>query len=396
MSPSTDPLSVRSIFPTATHQRDRLRNERELALWAESLCAQVRSALAELSPINTEAAQLGGATTSWQSVTLLAEECLKVLTSTGTTGPSTTQLWGLALDLYELGVAICQRDKSYLERRMADCSNALRRLRVVPTSVGLQRQACQELVAACGFSRAVISRIDAAYWQPLASYQSDNSAPRPHHFLDRRIPIAESTPEFESRAGRRTVVVRDPAVTIDRTHPTSYVVAPVVRDADIIGFLHADHWPFDQPADDVDGEILAAFADGFGLLLERTNLLERLQQDRNEVQKILADAVASTTPAAGELMTGRSWWTDLNAAPAGRPLAAAPISELSVRELEVYGLMAAGATNGTIAAQLVISEDTVKSHVKHILRKLGLANRSQVVAASLRARHKATPGGQAS
>ena len=50
---------------------------------------------------------------------------------------------------------------------------------------------------------------------------------------------------------------------------------------------------------------------------------------------------------------------------------------LSRRELEVLGLMAEGATNQQIAQRLFISEGTVKSHVKHILRKLGVANRTE-------------------
>jgi len=45
------------------------------------------------------------------------------------------------------------------------------------------------------------------------------------------------------------------------------------------------------------------------------------------------------------------------------------------REGEVLELIAAGATNSAIAERLVIAEHTVKSHVKHILRKLGAANR---------------------
>jgi DNA-binding NarL/FixJ family response regulator len=50
------------------------------------------------------------------------------------------------------------------------------------------------------------------------------------------------------------------------------------------------------------------------------------------------------------------------------------------REREVLELMTSGATNTRIAEQLVISEGTVKSHVKHILRKLRASNRAEAVA----------------
>jgi DNA-binding CsgD family transcriptional regulator len=50
---------------------------------------------------------------------------------------------------------------------------------------------------------------------------------------------------------------------------------------------------------------------------------------------------------------------------------------LSPREREVLELVARGATNAQIAARFVISEETVKSHVKHILHKLDAGNRTE-------------------
>jgi DNA-binding NarL/FixJ family response regulator len=50
---------------------------------------------------------------------------------------------------------------------------------------------------------------------------------------------------------------------------------------------------------------------------------------------------------------------------------------LTPRELEVLQLIAGGATNQKVADTLVISEQTVKSHVKNILRKLGASNRTE-------------------
>ena len=56
------------------------------------------------------------------------------------------------------------------------------------------------------------------------------------------------------------------------------------------------------------------------------------------------------------------------------------VDQLTARELEVLALLAAGAPNPRIAEQLVISLDTVKKHVSHLLSKLGAANRTEAVA----------------
>ena len=66
----------------------------------------------------------------------------------------------------------------------------------------------------------------------------------------------------------------------------------------------------------------------------------------------------------------------------GIPAAAVPgmVEQLTARELEVLGLLAAGRSNQAIAAELVVSLDTVKKHVTHVLDKLGAANRTEAVA----------------
>lgn len=53
--------------------------------------------------------------------------------------------------------------------------------------------------------------------------------------------------------------------------------------------------------------------------------------------------------------------------------------ELSPREKEVIKLLAAGATTPKVAADLVISQSTVKTHIRHILEKLEAGNRAEAV-----------------
>ena len=66
--------------------------------------------------------------------------------------------------------------------------------------------------------------------------------------------------------------------------------------------------------------------------------------------------------------------------PARAPVLSGIVDPLTSRELEVLEMLAAGRSNQAIAAELVVTLDTVKKHVGHVLGKLGAANRTEAVA----------------
>jgi DNA-binding NarL/FixJ family response regulator len=170
----------------------------------------------------------------------------------------------------------------------------------------------------------------------------------------------------------------------------SYVAAPLMPTGRVIGFLHADYenaW-----VTELDRDILWAFSEAFGHIFERAVLLSRLRHQREEVRRamrtveeVLDDLATAEIELTGRGSRGMSATTAPYLSPAVSPSPGSRIeSLLTPREFEVLALMATGATNRRIAELLVITDGTVKSHVKRILRKLRSANRSEAIARYLK------------
>ena len=97
-----------------------------------------------------------------------------------------------------------------------------------------------------------------------------------------------------------------------------------------------------------------------------------------------ADAAIAKTvqPTTLGLLVREIWAGTVHHAFAGRRASGTSVTgaghdTLTPRELEILRLVAGGASNGLIARQLWVTEQTVKFHLSNVYRKLGVANRTQ-------------------
>jgi DNA-binding NarL/FixJ family response regulator len=120
---------------------------------------------------------------------------------------------------------------------------------------------------------------------------------------------------------------------------------------------------------DLDEYVYAALQAGASGFLLKDSPPERLIA----AVRTVADGDALLAPAITRRLIER------HAAPPTPIDADGRLSTLTPRELEVLTLIAKGLSNAEIAAQLYLSEATIKTHVSRILPKLGLRDRAQAV-----------------
>jgi LuxR family transcriptional regulator, regulator of acetate metabolism len=267
--------------------------------------------------------------------------------------------------------------------RLAHLREALGRLRSVVDVRELGQRAVREVCETLGFDRAILFAVENdeliaeavhfsgdAEWanEFLKLARRDGVRPRLDHMLlesevvRRRRPLLVLDPENDPRTYK-------PLVRAAQTQ--SYVAAPVMPGGHVIAMLHVDRYMTGEAVTDDDADLLWTFAEGFGYAYERMRLLSRLRRHAAELaQSGGMPVMAPPASHAPQVVDSRASIEALD-------------SPLTAREREVIALVSSGATNQEIANSLVISESTVKSHVKHILRKLGAANRAEAVSRHL-------------
>ena len=274
--------------------------------------------------------------------------------------------------------------------------DAVARLRQAGSTADLVERAAAE-AHYMGFDRILFSRIDHGLWLASSAYAGADEG-----FAHTLVEVGLAHPRkltgslLEGEMVRRgaPMVVRDPQSNprvytelVALTETKAYVAAPVLAWGHPIGLLHADRQAQSTLVDESDRDLLGVFAEGLGIAFERNLLLDRIKAVQlacNEHARGVNALVDDVTVAMMESVLGEGLEPSVPAASTGGqpPLErGGGVSEtLTRREWDVLRALAEGKTNAQIAISLFVAEGTVKTHVKHVLRKLGAANRTDAVA----------------
>jgi DNA-binding CsgD family transcriptional regulator len=254
-------------------------------------------------------------------------------------------------------------------------TDGIRRMKKAESLQRLGRQACTELCDALGFDNALLSFVED---DGFVVEESDRGLGGPTV-----IPRRECAPE------RACIRMRDTVRTNGADVPAApgyrellgsvhYLVAPVIAKSRVVALLHVSRRG--QGGVSVgDSDVLDAFASAYSLLFERMLNSERVQQQRTSI----ARAAARLTEEANRIATAAISLDveyDNGVEPPTIEADSALAATLSDRERQVFERLVLGASNADIADELVITVETVKTHVKRILRKIGAINRSEAIA----------------
>jgi len=260
-------------------------------------------------------------------------------------------------------------------------TEGIRRMKKAGSLQGLGRQACTELCDALGFDRALLSFVED---DGFVVEESDHSLDGPT-VIRRRGCVAEG----------RCIRLRDTIRTNEDGVPAApgygdllgsvdYLVAPVIAESRVVALLHVSRsGEGGLSARDID--VLDTFASAYSLLHQRMLNTERVQQQRTSIARAAARLTEEADRIAAAAISLDVEYADRVEAPTIAPDSALAAT-LSDRERQVFERLVVGASNAEIADELVITVETVKTHVKRILRKIGAINRSEAIALYMEAR----------
>ncbi|MCX4096694.1 helix-turn-helix transcriptional regulator [Nocardia sp. alder85J] len=268
-------------------------------------------------------------------------------------------------DLTELGRRVADRldrEKSLRDNRIDELRNRARRLdravadlTAATSGTELLRRACTALADICAAERVVASFVESETAVPVATYGTHAGSEAPPAYA-----LLPGSPESAVLVPGSAPVIGRSAGALRHLFPDGCTITAAGVGETTVVLIH------------ISGTLAAAQHDSATLLVEVLGgCLQRLGLATRRARQL--DLLRSSGIAR----------ENRDPAPAGiEPVPAAPpgMEPLTEREREVLRLILRGSSNTAIATELVITVDTVKSHVKRILRKLGATNRSELIA----------------
>jgi len=275
---------------------------------------------------------------------------------------------------------------------------ALARLRETTSPGTILTRAPKELCTSSTLDRVLLSLVrDGSFVPHSACFRDDPAGAMAAVEALQADPPSLEYPLIETDLlrRRRASIITDAALHPRVHRPMaevmgwdSFVAAPVLVRDEVVGVIHADAGPSGRALDVLDADVLWTFATGLGDLYETASLRRTLRRQGSELREFLDWLSAWSSELAGapiELTGDQGEPPD----PPGEHEVVGSATDvddrlvfeglLTRRELEVLRLIARGETNSGIAAALVISEGTVKFHVRNIFEKLRVGNRAEAV-----------------
>lgn len=249
----------------------------------------------------------------------------------------------------------------------------------------IARQICLELISSGGFGRAVYSDVEGLIVRPAhAARASDDGITDSDFSDDHDFDAGPGSVEYTCLTAAGPPLLADDAhahpAMADMLDSTDYVVAPILASSTVIGMLHvAARAPL--AIDGRDLECLGVYQGAAGAAFSRDAWSEVAVGHYTAVRQ----AVTAVVEDAGRIISADFEIGGVTSSDAQVPRLQSPAinfaieESLTKRETEVMRLIAQGLSNAEIAERLFIGVETVKSHVKKVLRKIGAVNRSEAI-----------------
>ena len=304
-----------------------------------------------------------------------------------------TPLRDLALLAIDLEIDLEQESKRQHKTAVLTVEAVFERLRHVEPGQLLVR-ACSEIIECTGFSRVMLSHVESEVWVPRVIYTRSQGF---SNVCDNRITLGLSTVEAHACRSFDTIRVIDTEGD-SRVSPEllkvfvtrSYAVAPIAPAGKIIGMLHVDHGASLKTVSTAEQRVLEFLAMDISQAYEWSVLVERVRLRKASIDNFLKDFEPNKKTIEGSenntaAFSILSWESQERLVSSSRNNGAeTEIKEsLTHREREILSFVVQGWDNRSIAEELVLVEGTVKSHVKHLLRKYGAVNRSELISRCL-------------